>query len=165
MPAELSPSAQRVQAALQAQGYETLQVLELPASTRTVPEAAQAIGCQIAQIVKSLVFKGKRSQRPILVIASGANRVDERRIEALIGESLGKADADFVRQQTGFAIGGVPPLGHTQPLVTFIDQDLLQYDRVWAAAGTPHAVFQLDPTDLARMTGGQVIQINEPDRV
>jgi prolyl-tRNA editing enzyme YbaK/EbsC (Cys-tRNA(Pro) deacylase) len=154
----LSPSALKVQQALESLGF-TLQVVELPTSTRTAVEAAQAVGCQVGQIVKSLVFKGKRSERPILVIASGPNRVDERRIEALIGEPLGKADADYVRQHTGFVIGGVPPLGHTQKLETFIDEDLLQYDEVWAAAGTPNAVFRLAPSDLERMTGGRVITV------
>ena len=154
----LSSSAQKVQDALHAIGL-TLQVVELPDSTRTAMEAAQAVGCQVGQIVKSLIFKGKRSERPILVIASGANRVDEKKIEALIGEPLGKADAEFVRQKTGFVIGGVPPVGHAQPLATFIDADLLQYERVWAAAGTPHAVFQLDPADLIRITGGEIIQV------
>ena len=155
---ELSPSASKVQQALEKAGF-SLSVVELPDSTRTAAEAAQAVGCQVGQIVKSLVFKGKRSLKPILVVASGANRVNESRIEALIGEPLGKADAEFVRQHTGFAIGGVPPLGHTQPLETYIDEDLLQYSRVWAAAGTPHAVFELDPTDLPALTGGAVISI------
>jgi prolyl-tRNA editing enzyme YbaK/EbsC (Cys-tRNA(Pro) deacylase) len=155
----LSPSAQKVQDALSELGL-SLQVVELPGSTRTAVEAAQAVGCQVGQIVKSLVFKGKRSERPILVIASGVNRVDEYLLENLIGEPLGKADAEFVRQHTGFAIGGVPPLGHAEPLTTFIDKDLLNYEVVWAAAGTPHAVFQLDPADLPRMAGGQVVEIH-----
>lgn len=137
----------------------TLQVVELPDSTRTAMEAAQAVGCQVGQIVKSLVFKAKRSERPILVVASGANRVNEKIIEALIGEPLGKADADFVRQHTGFAIGGVPPVGHTEPVETFVDEDLLQYSEIWAAAGTPNAVFRLAPPDLVRMTAGQVFKI------
>ncbi len=150
----LSPSAQKVQDALNQLGL-SLQVVELPASTRTAQEAAQAIGVTVGQIVKSLIFKAKRSGRPILVIASGENRVNEKAIEALIQEPLGKADADFVRQRTGFVIGGVPPLGHSEPLETFIDEDLLQFDEVWAAAGTPHAVFRLNPADLERMTGGR----------
>jgi prolyl-tRNA editing enzyme YbaK/EbsC (Cys-tRNA(Pro) deacylase) len=154
----LSPSALRVQQALQAQGFD-LQVLELPDSTRTAMDAALAVGCQVGQIVKSLIFKAKRSGRPVLVVASGANRVNERIIEGLIAEPLGKADADFVRQHTGFAIGGVPPVGHLETLLTFIDQDLLQYSEIWAAAGTPNAVFRLSPADLARMTGGEVIGI------
>ena len=154
----LSKSAQRVQDALSELGLQ-LEVLELPSSTRTAVEAAQAVGCQVGQIVKSLIFKGKRSKKPILVIASGANRVDERAVEAQIGEPLGKADADFVRAQTGFAIGGVPPVGHTQKIDTFIDRDLLSYQDVWAAAGTPRAVFRLNPSDLENMTGGLVIDI------
>jgi prolyl-tRNA editing enzyme YbaK/EbsC (Cys-tRNA(Pro) deacylase) len=159
---QLSASAQRVQDSLRALGL-TIEVIELPASTRTAAEAAQAVGCQVGQIVKSLVFKAKRSERPILVIASGANRVAEPIIESLIGEPLGKADADFVRQRTGFAIGGVPPVGHSEKLTTFIDQDLLQYAWVWAAAGTPHAVFQLSPQELSRLTGGLVINISEQE--
>ncbi len=130
-----------------------------PARPALPLEAAQAVGCQVGQIVKSLVFKAKRSERPILVIASGQNRVDEKRIEALIGEPLGKADADFVRQRTGFVIGGVPPVGHLEKLETYIDQDLLQFDELWAAAGTPHAVFRLKPAELLQMTGGQVADI------
>jgi prolyl-tRNA editing enzyme YbaK/EbsC (Cys-tRNA(Pro) deacylase) len=158
MKSELSPSARKVQEALIELGL-SLEVVELPDSTRTAVEAAQAIGCEVGQIVKSLVFKSKRSQRPILVIASGANRVDEKKIEALIGEPLGKADADFVRQHTGFVIGGVPPVGHTAPLEPFIDEDLFQYEQVWAAAGTPHAVFRLKPEDLPRMSGGRVVAV------
>jgi prolyl-tRNA editing enzyme YbaK/EbsC (Cys-tRNA(Pro) deacylase) len=158
MTQELSSSAQKVQQVLDVLGMR-LQVVELPASTRTAIEAAQAVGCQVGQIVKSLVFKAKRSERPILVIASGQNRVDEKRIEALIGEPLGKADADFVRQRTGFVIGGVPPVGHLEKLETFIDQDLLQFDVLWAAAGTPHAVFRLKPSELLQITGGQVTDL------
>lgn len=158
MSQSLSSNAQKVQNALKALGL-TLQVVELPESTRTAVEAAQAIGCQVEQIVKSLVFKGKHSERPILVIASGSNRVNEKAIEAMIHEPLGKADADYVRFHTGFVIGGIPPLGHSEPLETFIDEDLFQYQEVWAAAGTPNAVFCLNPKDLPRMTNGQVISI------
>lgn len=154
----LSKSAQKVQDALRALDLEA-EVLELPSSTRTAAEAAQAVGCQLGQIVKSLIFKAKRSRQPVLVIASGANRVNEKTIEDQIGEPLGKADADFVRIQTGFAIGGVPPLGHNHPITTFIDRDLLDYEEVWAAAGTPRAVFRLDPGELERMTGGKIIDI------
>lgn len=152
----LSPGAQRVQDALAALGM-SLQVVELPTSTRSAAEAAQAVGCSLGQIVKSLVFRGLDSDRPILVETSGSNRVDEAKLQALTGETIGKADADFVRQRTGFAIGGVPPLGHTEQLLTFIDQDLLQYAEIWAAAGTPNAVFRLTPAELVRMTGGQVV--------
>jgi prolyl-tRNA editing enzyme YbaK/EbsC (Cys-tRNA(Pro) deacylase) len=158
MDQELSASAKKVQDALSALGL-SLQVVELPGSTRTAVEAAQAVGCQVGQIVKSLVFKAKRSERPILVVASGQNRVDEKKIEALIGEPLGKADAYFVRQHTGFVIGGVPPVGHLERLETFVDQDLLQFAEIWAAAGTPHAVFRLTPEDLVKMTGGTIANI------
>jgi prolyl-tRNA editing enzyme YbaK/EbsC (Cys-tRNA(Pro) deacylase) len=155
---ELSASAQKIQDILAESGYP-LKVLELPGSTRTAVDAAQAIGCQVGQIVKSIIFKAKRSQQPVLVIASGSNRVNEKRIEAQIGEPLGKADAEFVRSKTGFAIGGVPPLGHLESLKTFIDQDLFQYEEIWAAAGTPHAVFRLTPQILHELTGGQVLEI------
>lgn len=158
MSQKLSPSAQKVQEAIRQRGY-SVEVIELPQSTRTAVEAAQAVGCDVAQIVKSLIFKAKRTERPILVIASGANRVNEKTIEALIGEPLGKADADFVHQQTGFVIGGVPPIGHIQPLPTFIDEDLLQYTEIWAAAGTPHAIFKLTPQMLVELCGGQVVKI------
>ncbi len=154
----ISSSAQKVQQALSALGLD-LQVVELPASTRSAAEAAQAIGCQVAQIAKSLIFRGQTSNRPILVIASGANRVNESRVVETVGEPLGKADADFVRQRTGYAIGGVPPIGHTESLLTLVDEDLLTYDEIWAAAGTPHAVFRLTPADLLRMTNGQVLAI------
>ncbi|MGB9879954.1 MAG: YbaK/EbsC family protein, partial [Anaerolineae bacterium] len=130
-----------------------------PQSTRTAAEAAQAVGCAVGQIVKSLVFRGKETHKPILVLASGANRVDEKALAHWVGEPIEKADADFVREQTGFAIGGVPPIGHIQPLPTYIDQDLLLYDEIWAAAGTPHAVFRLTPADLVRMTNGMVTPV------
>jgi prolyl-tRNA editing enzyme YbaK/EbsC (Cys-tRNA(Pro) deacylase) len=154
----LSPSALKVQKALNAIGLQ-LKVIELPASTRTAQEAAQAVGCQVGQIAKSIIFCTEISHRPILVIVSGPNRVNEKVIEALIGEAMVKADADFVRQRTGFVIGGVPPVGHIETLDTFLDQDLLQYQDIWAAAGTPHAVFRLTPADLLRMTNGSVIKV------
>lgn len=156
----LSQSALKVQQALNAMGMQ-LEVVELPATTRTSQEAAQAIGCQVGQIAKSIIFQAGKSLRPILVIASGPNRVSEQVIEGLIGEPIGKADADFVRQRTGFVIGGVPPVGHIEILQTFIDQDLLQYQDIWAAAGTPHAVFHLNPADLLRMTQGMVIKVTK----
>ena len=157
---ELSASAQRFQEMLRQRGFAH-QVVELPASTRTAKEAAQAVGCQPGQIVKSLVFKGLHTQTPLLVLASGPNRVDERRLSELAGEPIEKADADFVRQWTGFAVGGVPPLGHKEPVAAFIDETLLRYDTLWAAAGTPHAVFQLTPADLQTMTSGRVVSIKE----
>ncbi len=157
---ELKSSARRVQKALAECGFD-FQVREFPESTRTSAEAAAAIGCAVGQIAKSLVFRGKDSGDPVLVIASGANRVDEKSIAALIGEKIGRADADFVREKTGFSIGGVPPVGHREAPVTLIDEDLLGFDEIWAAAGTPNAVFRLRPGDLARLTGGQVAAIKQ----
>jgi len=154
----LNPSAMRVQEALNAIGLQ-LEVVELPDSTRTSQEAAQALGCQVGQIAKSIVFQTLTSHRPVLVVASGSNRVNEKIISQWVGEEIGKADADFVRSHTGFVIGGVPPLGHTEPIETFLDQDLLQYSEIWAAAGTPHAVFRLAPDDLRRMTHSTLISI------
>lgn len=155
----LSASAQKVQDALTALGFGAMQVVELPASTRTAQEAADAIGCTVAQIAKSLVFRAGDSGDAVLVIASGTNRVNTARLADLIGETIGKADADFVRETTGFVIGGVPPVGHAQRLRTFIDQDLQQHATIWAAAGTPRAVFKLTPGDLIAMTGGDVVQV------
>lgn len=158
MPSPLSPAAQRVQAALAGLGL-SLEVVELPASTRTSQEAAAAVGCEVAQIAKSIVFRAAASNRPVLVIASGVNRVSEGSVAAALGEPLAKADADFVRARTGFVIGGVPPVGHLERPVTFVDEDLFAFQTVWAAAGTPHAVFQLKPDDLPRMTGGRVMRV------
>jgi prolyl-tRNA editing enzyme YbaK/EbsC (Cys-tRNA(Pro) deacylase) len=151
----LKPSAQRVQDALTARGLD-IQVVELTATARSAAEAAAAVGCEVGQIAKSLVFRGGSSGGAILVIASGANRVDLARVEALLGEKLEKADADFVRAETGFAIGGIPPLGHQKALTTVIDEDLLRFDRIWAAAGHPNAVFPATPAQLVAMTGGRV---------
>lgn len=155
---DLSPSAAKVQAALEARGF-SFEVQELAGSTRTAAEAAAAIGCTVAQIAKSIVFRAVDSGRAVLVVASGANRVDEKAVAALLGENLGKADAGFVRAETGFVIGGVPPIGHDKPLPIFIDEDLLAFDEIWAAAGTPFAVFRLDPRALADLTGGTVGEI------
>jgi prolyl-tRNA editing enzyme YbaK/EbsC (Cys-tRNA(Pro) deacylase) len=157
---ELNPSAQRVQEALHNRGVQ-LKVIELPASTRTAREAAQAVGCEVGQIAKSLVFRGEPSGTPVLVIASGANRVSERLVEGYIGEKVAIANADFVRQVTGFAIGGVPPVGHVSELDTIIDENLMQFEEIWAAAGTPHAVFRLNSEMLTEITGGTVLRIAE----
>ncbi len=148
-------SVRRVEAALAERGF-AFQVKEFPVSTRTSAEAAAAIGCAVGQIAKSLVFRGARSGQAVLIVASGANRVDPAKAEALLGEAIGRADAEFVRAATGFAIGGVPPVGHDRPLATLIDRDLLAYDEIWAAAGTPNAVFRLTPEDLGQLTGGRV---------
>jgi len=150
--------AARVQAALTACGL-ACRVAELPESTRSAEDAARAIGCRVEQIVKSLVFRGARTGRPILVVASGRNHVDEKRLGELVGEPIAKADAHFVLEKTGYAIGGVPQLGHSEPLDTWIDADLLQQAELWAAAGTPHAVFRLTPADLQQMTRGRVVAI------
>ncbi len=156
----LPQAARRIQDALDARNHPG-RVREFPAGTRTVADAA--IGCTVAQIAKALVFRAPQSDRPVLVIASGVNRVDERRVAAALGEPLARADAEFVRHRTGFAIGGVPPLGHATPPVVFIDRDLLALGEIWAAAGTPNAVFPLKPGDLERLTGGTILDIKSPD--
>lgn len=154
----MSTSGQRVQDALRALGLPC-RVVELPQSTRTSAEAAKAVGCSVEQIAKSLVFRGAHTGRAILVIASGSNRVSERKMAELISEPVEKADAAFVRQRTGFAIGGVPPIGHLERLETFVDEDLLKYKEIWAAAGNPNAVFRLTPEELVRMTGGRTVSV------
>jgi len=154
----LSPSVQKVQEALKVLGFSN-ELMELKSTTRTSAEAAQAVGCSVGQIAKSIIFRAEKTDKPILVIASGSNRVNEKRIESLISEPLGKADADYVRKHTGFVIGGVPPLGHLERLQIFIDENLLRYEEIWAAAGSPYAVFKLTPSDLIKMTGGRVVSI------
>lgn len=156
----LSPSAQKVQDALCERGFGELRVVEMPASTRTAQEAADAVGCSVGQIVKSLIFRGAASGRPYLLLVSGPNRVDEARVGERLGERLERAKPDWVREVTGFAIGGVPPVGHATPLETLIDPDLLQYEQLWAAAGTPNAVFALSPRQLLALTGGRVMAVN-----
>jgi len=158
--APLKESARRVQEALAARGFD-FEIREFPASTRSSAEAAAAIGCAVGQIAKSLIFRAKRSDRPVLVIASGANRVDEKALAGFVGEAIGRADADYVRRTTGFAIGGVPPLGHATPPITLIDRDLLAYPEIWAAAGTPNAVFRLKPQNLTALTGGRVADLKQ----
>lgn len=154
----LSPSAQKVQDQIKSLGFDYT-VIEHEESTRTAQEAADRAGCELGQIVKSLIFKGRDSGKPILVLTSGANRVDEKRISEHAGEAISRPDADFVRAVTGFAIGGVPPLGHTQKIETFIDEDFLHYETIWAAAGTPNAIFELKTPDLQKMTGGKIIRV------
>ncbi len=154
----LSPSAQRVQDALRERGF-ALTVIELEQSTRTSAEAAAAVGCSVGQIVKSIIFRAAHSDRVVLVLTSGANRVSERAVAARAGEPLAKADADFVRARTGFVIGGVAPVGHREPPLTFIDEDLLPYAEIWAAAGTPNALFRLTPDELCRLTDGVVMPV------
>ncbi|MBT8400248.1 MAG: YbaK/EbsC family protein [Rhodothermia bacterium] len=152
------PSARRVQDALEAAGVD-LTVTELPQSARTAHDAALAIGCSVAQIAKSIVFRGVDSEQPYLVVASGINRVDVARLSDLAGEPVAMGDPDFVRAATGYAIGGVSPVGHDRTISTWIDTDLLQYEEIWAAAGTPHAVFRLTPRVLVEITRGTVVNI------
>jgi Cys-tRNA(Pro) deacylase len=154
----LSTSAQKIQDQLKSLGYDYT-VIEHAESTRTAQEAAERAGCELGQIVKSLIFKGKETGKPILVLTSGANRVDEKRISEYAGEAIGRADADFVRTVTGFAIGGVPPIGHAQRMETYLDEDFLQYETIWAAAGTPNAIFELSTEDLQKMTDGRVVTV------
>jgi prolyl-tRNA editing enzyme YbaK/EbsC (Cys-tRNA(Pro) deacylase) len=120
---------------------------------------AQAVGCEVAQIVKSLIFKTGHTHQPILVLVSGANRVQEKKLSDLLQEPVEKPDAEFVRQQTGYAIGGVAPVGLVESLKTFVDEDLLKFEEIWAAAGTPNAVFKLTPAELVKMTQGKVVSI------
>lgn len=138
----LAKRAQQFQQRLHDSGLN-FQVVELPASTRTADDAALALGCAKEQIIKSLVFRVSTTDTPVLVLASGPNRVNERTLEQLLKVDIAKADANFVKKATGFAIGGVPPLGHRQPLTTVVDEDLLRYPVTWAAAGTPNAVFEI----------------------
>ena len=153
-----NPSAKKIQNILRELG-SSYKVIEFTESTRTAQEAADRVGCQLGQIVKSLIFKGLTSNKGLLVLTSGSNRVDENKIAQYVGESIGRADAEFVRTVTGYAIGGVPPIGHIQPLETYIDEDLLYYPDVWAAAGTPYAVFQLPASDLVKLTGGRIVRV------
>jgi prolyl-tRNA editing enzyme YbaK/EbsC (Cys-tRNA(Pro) deacylase) len=155
----LKPAAQRVQDLLRAKGFAN-EVVELPDSTRSSAEAAAAVGCRVEQIAKSLVFKSAGG-RPVLVVASGANRVDEAKVAAAIGQPIRRADADYVRERTGFAIGGVAPIGHSEAPIAVIDRDLLSLDPIWAAAGTPNAVFRLSSEELQRMTGGLVAEVRK----
>lgn len=151
-------SVRRVRAAIAGRGLSP-EFVELEETARSAADAAAVLGCRVEQIVKSLVFRGADSGRPVLVLASGPNRVDEERISGLLGEDVAKADAAFVREKTGFAIGGVPPLGHAEEPVTILDEDLLEQDEVWAAAGHTHVVFGLDPEDLRSATGARTVRV------
>ena len=155
----LPPAALKVQEAAGRLGL-SLAIREMPQSTRTAEEAAAACNCGVAQIVKSLVFAGKTSRSPYLLLVSGKNRVDEKGVAATVGEALTRPDAQKVRDWTGFAIGGIPPFGHATALPVFVDQDLLAYDVVWAAAGTPSAVFAVEPRVLAQAIGAKVIRMS-----
>src|SRR5262245_39093898 len=156
--ADLRSSAERVRQALSDVGHRP-EIREFDETTRTSADAAAAIGCTVAQIAKSLIFRAVGSNRAVLVIASGVNRADEKLVAVAVGDRIAKADATFVRDKTGFAIGGVAPVGHTERPVTLIDEDLLRHTEIWASAGTPNSVFRLTPQALVAMTGGQVIAI------
>jgi prolyl-tRNA editing enzyme YbaK/EbsC (Cys-tRNA(Pro) deacylase) len=158
MSAGMRASARAVQQALDTAGLE-LRVVELPDSTRTALEAAAAVGCDLGQIAKSIVFQAAHSEEPVLVIASGKNRIREAAIAERLGEPVRQAKPEFVRAVTGFAIGGVPPCGHARAITTFLDQDLFDFAEIWAAAGTPHALFKLTPAELRQLTGAPVIQV------
>ena len=159
MAAPSSPTVRRVQEALGALGLGH-EVVDLGQSARTAADAAGAVGCRVDQIAKSLVFRLRESGRALLVVTSGAHRVNESQVAALVGETLDRADPDFVRAETGFAIGGVAPIGHLKPVVTLIDEHLLTFEDIWAAAGHPNMVFRLRPADLVTMTGGRVAAVS-----
>ena len=155
---ELPASARKVQEAATALGLP-IEVRQMAESTRTAQEAAAACGVTVGQIVKSLVFLGATSGRPYLLLVSGSNRVNEKGVAQHLGEKLQRPDADAVRALTGYVIGGIPPFGHASALATYLDRDLLQYDVVWAAAGTPKAVFRTEPVKLQAATGATVIDV------
>ena len=148
----------RVRKALQERGFKP-EVLELERTARSAAEAADALGIRVAQIVKSLVFRGRETGRPVLVLAGGANRVDPNKISRLLSEPVEMADAAYVREKTGFAIGAVPPVGHAELPEAFVDEDLLLEGEVWASAGHTHAVFGLEPAELVRLTGARVVAV------
>ncbi len=146
------PTALRTGDLLRAAGIDT-EVVEFDQPTRTSAEAAEAIGCSVAEIAKSIVFRGKTSGQAVLVVASGDRRVSEKKVEAVLGERLSRADADFVRTATGYVIGGVAPLGHAQPVRLLLDEGRCRFATVWAAGGTPYSVFPLTPPQLQALTG------------
>jgi len=153
----LSPAAQRFQTLLREAGSAS-QVVQFAETARSAAEAAAAIGCEVAQIAKSIVFRAA-DNHPVLVIASGPNRVDEKKITAALGQKIGRADADYVRSTSGYAIGGVAPIGHVVPPHVFIDRDLGRHATIWAAAGHPHAVFATTAQELESLTGGIVLDV------
>ncbi len=160
MNVHLPNACQRVADAASGLGLD-ISIQIMAESTRTAEEAAQAVGTTAAQIVKSLIFKGKTSGDPILLLVSGANRVRENHVAKIIGEKILRPDAAFVREATGFAIGGIPPFGHAKPINTWLDEELLQFDTVFAAAGAPNAVFSVDPKELAGAVSARVFVTEE----
>lgn len=156
--AKLSDANKRFVAGAKARGIDAA-VHVMSESTRTAEDAAKACGCSVGRIIKSLIFQGGQSGKPYLLLVSGTNRVNEQGVAALIGEELARPDADFVRETTGYSIGGVPPLAHQTSLTTYMDRDLLSFETVWAAAGTPTAVFEVDPARLRDAAGAEVIDV------
>ncbi len=152
-------NAARVVAAARAAGLE-VEVVEYPDGTRTAGEAAAAVGCAVARIVKSLVFTVDGA--PVMALVAGDNRLDEGRLAVAAGGAVGRADAEVVRAATGFPIGGVPPFGHDAPMPTFVDETLLGHETVWAAAGTPRHVFEITPADLVRLAGARAVPLAAP---
>lgn len=155
--AALPESARRVALLLRERGHDK-PVIMLPQTGKTSAEAAAGLGCSVAQIAKSVLFRRRDDDAPVLVVASGANRVDEQKVAQQVG-AIARADAKFVREKTGYAIGGVCPIGHATVPVTLIDEDLLQLDSLWAAAGHPHAVFNLSPNELLALTGAPTADV------
>ncbi len=151
----MSKSLKRVRAALEGGGVAA-EILEMAEGTRTAVEAAKAAGCELDQIVKSIVFRGEADGLAVMFLTAGGNQVDPAKASAAAGEALGKADADLIRAQTGFAIGGVAPIGHLNPIRAFFDPRLLDFALVWAAAGTPRHIFAADPREILRLSGAQV---------
>ncbi len=152
------PAIERIRSVLAAQGlHDRINLLQ--DATHTSQAAADHLGCDVAQIAKSVIFRARDTDRTVLVIASGRHRVDEKRVAESLGEALAKADADFVKSRTGFVIGGVAPVGHLQPPVCFIDSQLCEYSRIWAAAGLPNSLFWLTPDELQRIAPGPVLDV------
>jgi prolyl-tRNA editing enzyme YbaK/EbsC (Cys-tRNA(Pro) deacylase) len=151
----MSNSLKRVRAALEVAGL-TAHILEMATETRTAEQAADAAGCSIDQIAKSIIFRGEVTGHVVLFLTAGGNRVDPEKAGAVAGQALGKADAELIRAETGFAIGGVAPLGHLSPITCFFDPRLLDFGEVWCAAGTPRHIFAIDPQVLLSVTGGQL---------
>lgn len=158
MEQNLGNSAQKFQEVLNKYGIE-LKVVQFTETTKTSQDAAKVIGCDLGQIAKTIIFKGKNSGNPVCVIASGKNRINEKKIEGYLKEPIEKASPDFVLEKTGFVIGGVPPIGHSHAITIFIDQDLQKYESLWTAAGNPHTVFKLSPQELIKITQGMVISV------
>lgn len=156
----LPESARRVQDFLFASGCD-FTVQELPGSARTADEAADSLGCSVSEIAKSLIFTNEETGEPVLVVASGSNRVDVTKIEAATGLKLGRANGRYIKERVGFAIGGIPPVAHKKQLKTILDPDLKKYANIWAAAGTPRTVFSLKPNDLEQLTRGEWIVLAE----